>query len=131
MRLNRTLFPELALFATETEAREALRHARSQLDRRNSFWLAALVLAGVIVVLILSLPYLGVPLSVLGPSRILVGIGVGAMGSWMILLPFRNAIRRSLRAQLVSNGVPICITCGYDLSHLSADRCPECGTAAA
>ncbi len=42
---------------------------------------------------------------------------------------FRNRVRRRLRELLISNGVPICLKCGYDLRGQAEARCPECGTA--
>lgn len=35
--------------------------------------------------------------------------------------------RRALRHELVLNGVPVCIPCGYDLRGSASVACPECG----
>jgi hypothetical protein len=40
----------------------------------------------------------------------------------------RRRYRRSLRIELFSIGVPICIHCGYDLTGNTSGICPECGT---
>ena len=40
----------------------------------------------------------------------------------------RRDIRRRLREQLVKKGIPVCITCGYNLTGNESGVCPECGT---
>jgi predicted amidophosphoribosyltransferase len=45
------------------------------------------------------------------------------MGLWLN----RKRIQRSLRQQLLTAGIPICIACGYDLTANESGRCPECG----
>ncbi len=39
----------------------------------------------------------------------------------------RQDIRRRLRAQLASKGIPVCIPCGYNLTGNVSGVCPECG----
>lgn len=42
-----------------------------------------------------------------------------AVGAWLLL----TARRRQ------AGGGPHCMACGYDLRHLTSQRCPECGAA--
>ncbi len=41
---------------------------------------------------------------------------------------YYKRVQRSLREQLVAQGTPICLECGYDLRGQIEARCPECGT---
>jgi hypothetical protein len=124
--LVQRLYPELLRFSTPSEARTALKRARSSLNR-NPFFIVALSLVLIILVLVSILPpALGVALA---HPRVGVGVCLGiASSAWVLAWSFRRSIRRSLRGQLVSLGVPICVPCGYDLAHCESDRCPECGT---
>ena len=123
----RRLYPELLRFRTPAEARIALRRAKSQLNGNWPFILALVLILVPIAIAPLILPTLGVPLAWRG--RIRFGILLGAISSSGVLAwVFRRSVRRSLCMQLVSLGVPICITCSYDLAHCQSERCPECGT---
>ncbi len=123
----RRLYPELKWFRTPGEARIALRRAKSELNRNWSFILALVLVLVPIIIAPLLLPTLGVPLAWRG--RIRFGLLLGAiLSSWVLAWVFRRSIRRSLRTQLISLGVPICITCSYNLAHCPSDHCPECGS---
>ena len=117
MWLQRRLFPELGRFPTDHDARAALKRARSRLQWNPWFIIAAIILLGLFMIATFSLPSVGVPISARGRVRlvlmILLWTGILALG-WS----FRGTIRRYLRQQLVQEGIPICVSCGYDLSHL-------------
>jgi len=124
----RRLYPELMWFRTPAEARIALRRAKSELNWNLPFILAlVLVLVPLAIIAPLLLPTLGVPLAWRGWIRF--GIILGAISSsWVLTWFFRRSVRRSLRMQLVSLGVPICIACSYNLAHCQSEHCPECGS---
>jgi len=42
-------------------------------------------------------------------------------------LAFRNTVRRHLRIELLTRGIPICLHCGCDLTGFRSVRCFECG----
>jgi uncharacterized paraquat-inducible protein A len=51
------------------------------------------------------------------------GGGVGYQYLW------RAPIQAAVREQLVAQGIPVCVKCGYDLRGQTEPRCPECGAA--
>ena len=122
---QRRLFPELGRFPKSHDARAALKRASSRLLWK--FIIGSFILAGLFTIATFSLPSVGVPISARGGVHLVLAVllwtGILAFG-WSI----RGPIRRNLRQQLVEEGIPICVSCGYDLSHLRSDRCPECGS---
>lgn len=56
-----------------------------------------------------------------------IAIMGGHLASTMLL---RGRLRRALREELNQRGVPLCISCGYDLAGMASPRCPECGAVA-
>ena len=46
----------------------------------------------------------------------------------LLIMRYRKWMRKYLRSYLNENGIPICMSCGYDLRNLEEHRCPECGT---
>jgi len=49
--------------------------------------------------------------------------GITLQGHWFLA----RGIRASLRKMASQRGVPICVSCGYDLRGQIERRCPECG----
>jgi hypothetical protein len=43
------------------------------------------------------------------------------------LIVHRRAFRRSVREQIRAIGIPLCLHCGYNLTGIDSERCPECG----
>jgi hypothetical protein len=59
-------------------------------------------------------------------SVMAVALVVGSLAVQFVLARrYRAAVRRVLN----EHGYPTCLDCGYDLRHLEAKRCPECGKA--
>jgi predicted RNA-binding Zn-ribbon protein involved in translation (DUF1610 family) len=53
------------------------------------------------------------------------------MLGWILLLLYLIGLRwlvLGLRGRAIDDH-PLCVRCGYDLSRLPADQCPECGSA--
>jgi len=127
----RRQIPEFESFATEQERRAVFRIAREDIRRSGRaelvFWVSFLVWVGFLVCVGMVIDQR------LGPQGSIMGIAVGVVGSGLLtviqLWLFRSRIQRSLRRKLVSNGVPICVRCGYDLRGQIEARCPECGDA--
>lgn len=147
------LYPELDLFdLPEAERAQRLMEAKgaARLRRRKlklraaSYVLALAAIAGVWFtgwLWAIPLPWWGMVFGVLAETLYSVA------GFWL----FRPRIRRWLRRELIRRGVPVCLSCGYDLrgqvrveppprpwpkkpvehrfsAHSqNVERCPECG----
>ena len=126
-RMKVLLFPELARFHSTRQQNYAWAVAEQAVVRRPAFWICATSILIVDIGVMFSLPIWGVPMSMRGGLRgalmLLAGLAYIAL-----LWASRQRFRHSLRKQLVEDGIPICIKCGYDL-RASKGRCPECGKA--
>ena len=118
-------YPELARFADNARRKAAMRHATREVIRSRRFWLFILVAVLVAVAIAVSVGVLvkASPAVRGGLQGLIVGTLVGG---WVFVC--RANLRASLRRQLVEQGVPICLRCGYDLRGQLEPRCPECGT---
>lgn len=126
---SKKLYPELELFAVGRERRIALRRA-------GASWLYGSVLSVLFWFTLIAffatkrhlLPHvygwLGGSVFVWSFATALI---FGAATGIIIQFMFRNFFRRELRRQLAGKGIPICIQCGYNLTALAQNRCPECG----
>lgn len=127
------LFPELALFETESERRAIVNRFAKRQWRTPQFWLCVLLYLVTCVLLVAawlflfhssrwrgSLPpwSLGVPIGLAGPILVLA-----------LRQTLRKPGREFIRQELCARGVPICVKCGYDLRGQVDPRCPECGRA--
>ena len=125
--MNSLLFSDLRRFKSGSDRKAAWRRATSE-SGLNRYWLAFPALVVVHAAVVLWSAGLDVP----EPSRRIIGVVsvlAVAGAAFGLFLVFRRFIQRSLRRQLNENGVPTCVACGYDLSDLEPDRCPECGSA--
>ncbi len=130
----RWLFPELNLFGSKAEAKKHLEKASEKCGW--SYFLSHMI-PGLVVWLFLARPivralavcfgWLHIPLpheEYLRIGIILLAIAAVPLGTYWF---WRRRIRMVLRQMLQKKGIPICITCGYDLHGLPEPRCPECG----
>jgi hypothetical protein len=105
------VFPELRRFDTLDAQRRAWRRATST----PRMWVSAGIATFLYLALNLGIKFVSLPNSVRKNARnALIVAFMLTILSLSIL--FRNAIRRSLRTDLVRQGVPIRIECGYDLT---------------
>lgn len=46
---------------------------------------------------------------------------------WLAVRLMQHGLRRTLRRELLDQGVRVCPACGHDMRGCSASQCPECG----
>lgn len=117
-------FPELALFETANERRNAFVDARRLPPSSRGF---RFLMTNVIGFVALVVPMYLLP-SGARRLRFALSLLLFVVGVMLLRLYFRNEIRMSLRQRLALEGVPICAKCGYELRGLTQPRCPECGS---
>ncbi len=128
MRLWRRWIPELDLFPLGERGRVLSRAMDTrQIKRQMNLSLAVLT-----VVLFVTADYLNDILRSMFPSyfwtrTLICGFVLLGLCFWVVAWPYRTRIRRNFRQELVRDGFPICVPCGYDLRGLAEPRCPECG----
>jgi|ERR1043165_7632102 hypothetical protein len=122
-----TVIPELALFPNRWARYRAIWEALSE------FRIVGLYLSPRVIIFVVS--------AIVGLQSLIVFLrpaplymyAIG-LAHWLILvgvlvLPVWSGMRRSLRRQLVEQGIPVCWRCGFDLrGSPSSSVCPECGT---
>lgn len=125
-RLKVALFPELARFESARQQRDAWALAELAIIRQPWFWISGTIIMLVYLWIIFPLRSWGVPMSMRGGIRGALLI-LAVLAYPALVWAFRKTFRHALRKQLVEEGIPTCINCGYDL-RASKVRCPECGT---
>jgi len=65
------------------------------------------------------------------PTGLIVVTGILIAWTSLGILVQRSTVRRDVRKLLHSDGIAICVPCGYDLTGNSSGKCPECGVAIA
>ena len=121
-------YPELQRFASQAEAKEAMRAWQKRMLKMPLFWLGLFgytcCVGGLVFIILISLrPWLGLSAGMVGG---IVGGVTGASGGVGLAWFWRHRCQRFLRQQLLAAGVPLCLKCGYDLRG-SEGCCPECG----
>jgi hypothetical protein len=117
------MYPEIRRFEAP-QRRAAWRRANQEAGVRRLCWIGLpLLIGGATAVMLVSKGLPGLERDLL---QLCSGVGVMAavLGTAWIM---RRSVRRSLRRQLRERGAPICVGCGYDLTALESQRCPECG----
>ncbi len=126
-QLGAVMIPELHLFHSKESQKTAIRKWTKQL--RGSWSWALYVGFGATLCVLLGAKIVW-ELQVMMPIWAAIMIGAGScIISFGILVYFflRRSLVPHLRRELNASGIPVCMTCGYDLRG-SQDRCPECGT---
>lgn len=129
----KSMFPELARFASDEEARDAYRAGVQQARRSFRFWLL-LVVIYVALPAFLAVAFIGLPFVARAPVAVRSGVIAALIASGGLVLfhwGLRKPVRSRLRRELAQRGVPVCVECGYDLRGQAEPRCPECGAACA
>ena len=114
------LFPELTRFPTRDARKHAWDRAGNATLRQPLLWVLTIATLAAFGIIVFSFPTLGVPLEWMMLLAVLVFAAIPFF--------FRRTVQRSLRRQLCDSGVPVCISCGYDLAGNTTGECPECGS---
>jgi hypothetical protein len=126
MGLKTRLYPELKLFPDWQHRQAALSEGQRAAFKRPALWVLSLMAFCAGIALITLSIHRGIPNGMQLPLMV-VGQLTASWGPLMGLWVFRRTVRQSLRVQLRERGRVLCISCGYDLEGLKAERCPECG----
>ncbi len=131
MSVDRTRFPELALFKTKDEARRAM--IRSLRSVRGAH-VGAFVLVGLPLFLVVAVAFSStfalLSRHVVLPDWLQSVVGcvvVGSISGAAITRLLSKRIRRCLREELVKSQQPVCTGCGYNVTGNTSGVCPECG----
>jgi hypothetical protein len=111
-------YPELKRFHSADDAAHALKKSHSP-------WIGFPVFIAGAIIGVIAKFFIGGYFGSWGPDIVLYLCFWGGMFASQFVGVGRT--RRKLRIELVSQQVPICIPCGYDLRGQTEPRCPECG----
>ncbi len=132
-RVQRWLYPELTRIAERRDLEFKIREliSRDSLAPKREAMRRSMLFVAIFLVLYFAIWWTLPRLHFVPPVAAQVAPGVLALsGGWLIVLVNRSVRRKAIRRAMVRCGIPICITCGYDLSKTDpSDPCPECGTA--
>lgn len=132
LNLSLAGFPEMDYFASAVQREAALRRIGAEASRLGTwgFWsgVGSMALSGIAVMLLLkyAMRFVNWP-GAFEDAITFVGPVLTAM---LLAVRFhRKSMPVMLRGELLAQGVPICLKCGYLLRGLpvEAGRCPECG----
>ena len=121
------LFPELTRFPSRGARKDAWGRAEKATLRQPLLWVLVIATIAAYGIIVFSLPTLGIPVEWRGRVRGIMLL-LGCLFFAAIPFFFRRTVQRSLRRQLCDSGVPVCISCGYDLAGNTTGECPECGS---
>jgi hypothetical protein len=132
-RVQRWLYPELALIAEQRDLEHKVRElvSRDSLAPKREALRRSVLFVAIFIALFAAIWWAIPRLHFVPPTVAQVAPGVLVVaGGWLVVLVNRNMRRRTIRRAMVRCGIPICIPCAYDLSKTDpSDPCPECGTA--
>lgn len=128
--------PELGLARTEFERIEAAARQKSARAGTGREIVATVIFVATQAAIAISFPIFRPPWM---PGWIMILLVLPVTLCFIVLMASmsRESARRAVRRYLLSRGVALCQSCGYDLRGLvlqppasdSTPRCPECGTA--
>lgn len=123
------MFPDLNRLDDPNERTRIYGESSRKLLGRPMYWVILLATAigmalALFVVVQLVRPYVRLPKAVIGG---LTGGIIGGSITGIVQIFFRRPLQLEIRKRLVEKGIPICISCGYDLRGQIEPRCPECG----
>ncbi|TVQ30353.1 MAG: hypothetical protein EA376_13310 [Phycisphaeraceae bacterium] len=126
------LYPELALFPTDESRDHARRFARYRFatTRKGRFIELSLLFLFSAGSLFGLYVFIGIMYRFGLTDQFVLMSGAGFVAltlsfGWRYIN--RSTVRRRLRLLLISEGIPVCPSCGYDLAGVSPELCPECG----
>ncbi len=124
------LYPELRLFESREQVREAKRAWAGHSGIVNRRMLAVIVI--IVLVVGTSAAFFTVGVKSLGaPDWLATMLNVllsALLAASITAIGWHRPYIRFVRRWLCGQGVPVCLKCGYDLRGLTDPRCPECGT---
>ena len=128
---------ELALLETQAERDRARWHVWRHLFASWRYWALCAVVIGVM------LPALAAALPLARLAAAAFQVQGKSFEAWFFIIysmtlavafayggmwPLRRMVLDRLRGHLRELGIPVCVSCGYDLRGQTTSRCPECGT---
>lgn len=124
-------YPELALLPDDAERTACFKKIQKSMARSKTFLLATAAFGAIngvaaSITFGLYIPWVSAHL----PRWLIAMIPPVFLGATFGLLMsyfWHRPLQRRLRAELLAQGIAVCLGCGYDLRGQTEPRCPECG----